>query len=284
MCTKRSRSSDAGTEEKVKVQKTVDASGKETAVTPLPADVCAKLDEEHTCAISQEIPIDPVLASDGMTYERFFIEAHIERLEEAREKLTSPLTREAIDKKLKPNRNVRNLCELLIKGGYWVGEKAEAWLAKEEEHEKNSARVKAMEANALSGDSNQAYQLGQAYALGAFGLRKNEKEAYKWYMVGAENGCAFGACAVGLAYVNGDYGFEKNQIQGMAWIQTSAVLGSECGCYEVANAYRRGLRGYPMNLTEAAKWYRRMPDCDILDAKNFDRRKRAKEFLDEHSR
>ena len=284
MALKRSASPSAGIDDAhaSKVPKPTDTSNGAAVVTPLPADVCAKLDDEHTCAISQEIPIDPVLASDGMTYERDSIEAHIEQFEGS-DRATSPLTREEISKKLKPNRNVRHLCDLLIKGGYWVGEKAETWLARKRAIEENEAIVKQMEKTAMDGDSDTAYRLGQAHALGTHGLRKDDKQAYKWYKVAAENGDAFGACAIGLAHVHGDHGFEKNPVLGMAWVQTGAVLGSECACYEVGNAYRRGLRGYPMNLAEAAKWFRRMPECAVLDAKNFDRRKHANAFLEQYT-
>jgi len=280
MATKRSRTDSPSDDAKRENAKKKPATFSEmVAQTELPADVCAKLDEEHTCSISQEIPIDPVLASDGMTYERHNIEAHIERLTESGTKLTSPLTRETIAKDLKPNRNLRNLCDLLIKGGYWVGEKAESWLARKRAAEKNEAKLKAMEERAKAGDIDAAYKLGQAHCLGTYGLRKNDKEAYKWYKVGAENGDAFGACAVGMAYIHGDHGFEKSLAQGMAWIQTGAVLGSECACYEMGHAYRNGLRNFPVNRAEAAKWFRRMSKCPCQDAEKFDRRKHAEEFL-----
>ena len=281
MATKRSRtdspSDDAKRENAKKKPATFSAM---VAQMELPADVCAKMDEEHTCPISQEIPIDPVWASDGMTYERRCIEAHIDRLKDGGTKLTSPLTREVISPDVKPNRNVRNLCDLLIKGGYWVGEKAESWLARKREAEKNEAKVKEMEERAMAGNTDAAYKLGQAHILGTYGLRKNDKEAYKWYKVGAENGDAFGACAVGLAYIHGDHGFVKSFGQGMAWLQAGAVLGSECACYEMGHAYRNGYRNFPVNLDEAAKWFRRMSKCTCKDAEEYDRRKDAQEFLE----
>ena len=144
--------------------------------------------------------------------------------------------------------------------------------------EKNEAKLKALEEAAMAGDIDAAYKLGQAHVLGTYGLRVNDKEAYKWYKLGAENGDAFGACAVGLAYMNGDHGFEKSSILAMAWIQTGAVLGSECACYEVGNAYRNGLRGYPVDRDQAARWFRRMSKCAVQDAEKFDRRKHAQSF------
>lgn len=60
---------------------------------------------EHYCPITMEIMEDPVLAPDGMTYERSSIERWLQDHD------TSPLTNEKIEKTIFPNISVRKMIE-----------------------------------------------------------------------------------------------------------------------------------------------------------------------------
>lgn len=60
-------------------------------------------DNTYVCPITHEVPKDPVVASDGYTYERVAIEAWLLRCE-VNDKYTSPITREEIEKEVYPNR------------------------------------------------------------------------------------------------------------------------------------------------------------------------------------
>ena len=70
-------------------------------------DISAK-EEDYVCPITHEVPKDPVVASDGYTYERVAIEAWLLR-GEVDDKYTSPITREDIEQKVYPNRLARAL-------------------------------------------------------------------------------------------------------------------------------------------------------------------------------
>ena len=80
--------------------------------------------EEFVCPITQELPIDPVLAEDGRVYERSAITAWL------RTNNTSPHTREAMGSKLTPIMQVKNLISSMVKSGAISGEKAGAWTQK----------------------------------------------------------------------------------------------------------------------------------------------------------
>ena len=62
---------------------------------------------EFLCPITQDVMIDPVVASDGHSYERSAIQAHVERGSLDGGIALSPLTREELDGTLVPNINLR---------------------------------------------------------------------------------------------------------------------------------------------------------------------------------
>ena len=64
------------------------------------------------CAISHEVMTDPVLAADGMTYERRAIE-HWLRKNDTSPSTNSPLA----DKTLRPNHMIKELCQQLFPDG-----------------------------------------------------------------------------------------------------------------------------------------------------------------------
>ena len=63
----------------------------------------AEIPDEYCCPISKEIMQDPVIASDGNTYERSAITTWLERSS------TSPLTRQPLEQALFPNHNLKKL-------------------------------------------------------------------------------------------------------------------------------------------------------------------------------
>lgn len=76
------------------------------AVPPLAPAMVANLMASLECSITCERFVDPVLASDGHTYERSAIKTWLA------EHATSPLTRQPMAAKLRPNLFVRGLLEL----------------------------------------------------------------------------------------------------------------------------------------------------------------------------
>ena len=90
---------------------------------------------EFLCAITQELPIDPVTAEDGRVYERSAIEEWLTKNEK------SPHTNEPMGKKLLPALQVKNMIASMVKSGALSGDKCAAWTQKlEQEKEVEEVR------------------------------------------------------------------------------------------------------------------------------------------------
>ena len=105
------------------------ATGKRPATTPVTDDGEAKrlrsvIDEtvdEFICALTYELPLDPVTAEDGKIYERAAITEWLKKHKK------SPLTNEEMGTKLLPAHQVKNMIEKLVRSGAISGDKAEGW-------------------------------------------------------------------------------------------------------------------------------------------------------------
>lgn len=253
----------------------------EAPVVLLPRAVCDKLDEEHVCVITQELPIDPVIAEDGFTYERSAIEGYFGATR-TEVQARSPLTREAMGKELKPDLKLRSLFETLIGGGYWTSEKASTWMEKREEVAKDARKVEALKKSVRDGNSVRdcAWELAVAYHEGGLHLCENVDEAHKWYHIAADAGHITAAAHIGAAYARGTHGFPKCLALCHAYFMSAAINGSESGCYEIGKAYAKGLGGFPKNRDRALCWLKKMATCSEQDAHGCDRREKAKELMD----
>ena len=76
--------------------------------------------DEYLCPITQELPLDPVLAEDGRIYERWAI------MEWLGNQQRSPSTGMAMGTMLVGSPQVRNTLETLVKSGTINGDKAAA--------------------------------------------------------------------------------------------------------------------------------------------------------------
>jgi hypothetical protein len=77
--------------------------------------------DEWLCPITQELPINPVMAEDGKIYERAAIEEWL------RKQQRSPNTGAAMGTKLITSPQVRNTLEHLVGSGAIDGDRAMAW-------------------------------------------------------------------------------------------------------------------------------------------------------------
>ena len=78
--------------------------------------------EEWVCPITFELPLDPVMAEDGRTYERSAIEEVI-RTQGAG--LRSPITNQPMGARLMENIQARSTIEKLVRSGVIAGDKTE---------------------------------------------------------------------------------------------------------------------------------------------------------------
>ncbi len=109
--------------------------------------------------------------------------------------------------------------------------------------------------------------LGAMYENGR-GVRKDDREAARWYRKGAEAGCAEAMNSLGDMYANGR-GVERDEKAAVRWYRK----GAEAGCAEAMNSlgdmYANG-RGVEQSDKEALAWYRKGAEAGCAEAKyNF---------------
>ena len=83
--------------------------------------------EELVCAITQELPLDPVTAEDGRIYDRVAIAKWFAARENSNLPIKSPVTNETMSKRLLPAVQIRNNIKLMVKSGFITNDKADAW-------------------------------------------------------------------------------------------------------------------------------------------------------------
>ena len=211
-------------------------------------DVAADL----LCPITQELPLEPVIAKDGKIYER---NAILEWFSKKDGDATSPSTGKVIDTELVPAVQVRNTIEALIKSGAIEGELAEAWKTKLEDEKV----VKEWRAKAEGGDGNAMYWLGAWYQLGRNGLAKDMAQARAWYERSAAARDPRGmACFGGDCLLRGE-GPQDNAL-GLVNAAQAAELGSEFGAYLLGWVFFSGGCGVPKEPVQARYWLKKVVD------------------------
>jgi hypothetical protein len=208
-------------------------------------DMSKKMDNamEHIlCPISQEIPIDPVFAKDGVVYERKSIENWFKNNN------TSPFTRKKIDKELIPATQLRNMFRTMVESGIISGSKVENWIMHIEK-DNNYLKLKDM---FNKGDGKACWYLGNIIIVNK--MKNFNENALSWYKRGAElkNIESIGAC--GLCYENG-IGVEKNYSKAMYYYLQAANAGSIRECRVIGDIFYTGRLNMDIDKKEAKKWY-----------------------------
>ena len=129
--------------------------------------------DEYLCPITQELPVDPVMAEDGKFYERWAIEEWLGKQQR------SPSTGAAMGTRLTPVTQVRNTIGHLVESGAIDDDKATAWRKKLEDEKE----LKELRANAEEGDADARYKLAYAHQAGTHGLQKDFVQSRAWSSV-----------------------------------------------------------------------------------------------------
>ena len=202
--------------------------------------------DELLCPIALELPLDPVTAEDGRTYERSEIEKWIKQKGAT---LRSPITNEPMGPRLMPAIQVRNAIERLVRSGEVASDMAGRWNQWLEEQ----AFVSALKRDAELGDTDAMCTLGSFYAKeGIGGHAKDLSQAIKWFRMAAESGNIGGMAAAG------SYLIEENMAEGMALLKTASARGSSLAAYCFGLWYSVGRYGLPQNKERAKFWFRRV--------------------------
>ena len=201
--------------------------------------------DEFMCPITQELPVDPVMAQDSKIYERWAIEEWLGKHQR------SPSTGTAMGTRLLPATQVRNTIGQLVESGAIEGDKAVAWKKKlEKEKEFKDLRAKAEE-----GDADAMYHLGVVYGetWSEYSLREDDVQARAWYRRAAELKHALGMGAYGEYLLKG-LGGEPIPALGLIHVTRAAERGSRLAAYELAMAYLDGEYGVPRDTVQAKVW------------------------------
>ena len=243
MADNRKRSGDA-------IDFTEDTSPQEKKMRASINDVAADL----RCPITQELPLDPVIAKDGKIYER---EAILEWFRKKDGDATSPSTGKVIGTELVPAVQVRNTIESLIKSGAIEGEAAEAWQKKLEQEKE----VKEIRAKAEGGDAYSMWRIGVRYRQGVLGLAENAELARIWYERSAAARDPMGMAAFGEALLHGVGGSTDTSL-GLVLVTEAATNGSDFGAYTLGKAFFEGNFGLTKDPVRARFWLvKALGDC-----------------------
>ena len=213
--------------------------------------------DEYLCPITQELPIDPVMAEDGRIYERSAIMEWLGRNQ------TSPFTRQPMGIKLIASPQVRNTLERLVTSGAIEGEKATAWKKKlKDEKELKELRAKAEH------DPGAMYKLGMSHSRGWLGLPKSAEQARACYKRGAALHDVKSMAKYGGYLIQG-VGGEPVPMLGILYLTRAAEGGSDLGAHLLGMAFFGGTDGLPQDSAHAKYWLGKVVDgsCPVKSLK-----------------
>ena len=209
---------------------------------------------EFICPITHELPIAPVMAKDGVVYER----AAIERWFKTKEgNPTSPSTGAVIGTELIPAPQIRNTIEALVKSGAIDGlEVATAWKQKLADETK----VKELLAKTEGGDGDAMYVLGVWYEYGKNGLAIDKAQARAWYERSAAAGDIRGIAAIGECVLHGIGGSTDTSLGLVLVTEAAATNGSDFAAYTLGKAFFYGNFGLTKDPVRARFWLKKVVD------------------------
>ena len=237
---KRGRDADQSEEASKKMRKSIN-------------DVAADL----VCPITQELPIDPVMAEDGKIYER---NAILEWFSEKGAGITSPSTNARMGTRLLPAVQTRNTIRTLIESGAIEGELAEAWQKKLADE----AKVKELRAKAEGGHGHAMFRLGNWYSFGIHGLAKDDVQARTWYERSTAARDPMGMARFGEFLLAGRGGSDNRPL-GLVIVTEAATLGSDLAAWRLGESFLIGDDGLPKDPVRARYWLQKAAnsECEI---------------------
>ena len=197
------------------------------------------------CAITYELPLDPVTAEDGHIYERAAIAEWLSR------EMKSTRTNEYMGARLLPALQVRAMIESMVKSDTLSGEKAAAWRARLEV-EKELKRVRA---DAENGSVDAMLKLNTAYFYGSdLGCRMDKKEAFQWVERAAKLGSVDATAKLGHRYMCGT-GVSKNVDLGLIFLTEAAARNSPQACFRLGEVLSTGKEDVHVDFQLARRWF-----------------------------
>ena len=198
--------------------------------------------DEFLCPITQDLPLDPVIAEDGKVYDREAIEDWLKQHQR------SPITNLAMGTKLVPATQIKNMIERMVRADALPEDKCAAWKKRiAQQKEVDEIRRKAED-----GDGEAAYALAKLYSKGGKGLCKDEARAIGFYKMAAEAGHASAMGIMSGRYVSGQ-GVERNPALALRWAAAAVEWGDGRGMVILGDMYKTGSCGLPVDMEAAFK-------------------------------
>lgn len=239
--------------------------------------IASALISEFKCAISHELPVDPVTAEDGHVYERAAIEDWIAKAEAGERPLRSPKLNTPMGPRLLPATQTRNVIEHTVRSGIVSGPEAAAWSEKLAEEKEEEARRKAeakyvagVRAKAEGGDGDAMLHLGRLVSNGMKGLPEDRKQGAGWFRRGHDLNHTACTMELGLSYELG-MGVERSDAMAMYLYTVAAKNGSEYACYTLGYSFAHKYCGVVKDEQEAVRWFTAMKTAPIRDSGDTNR-------------
>ena len=221
----------------------------ETEQTKKLRSVCKAVDDgaaELLCCITQELPLDPVIAEDGRVYDRSAIEQWLATNE--------PHTNEPMGKRLIPALQVKNVIASMVASGALSGDKCEAWTKKLEQEK----MVVDMRAKADAGDIDAMKTMFEWYQFGAYGFAEDESMAFYWIKRAADLDDPSALVELAFCYQDGS-GTEEDLTQFAVKLTQAGMLGSSpYATYMLVKNYHFGYDGFKKSASDALYWAKKM--------------------------
>jgi hypothetical protein len=224
-----------------------------TDTAPLKQQPDEEIIAEYRCPITQELPLDPVVAEDGQCYDRSAIE---EWFQKHWRTAKSPMTNQPMGKKLVPALQMRNSIERLVAKGILTGEAADTWKERTEELRNLDEDWRNELQLAHKGEASSMCAVGLCYREGHNGFKKDQSKAIEWLRKAADLDDSQAVCNMAIFYINGQ-GLEQDLSRGFFELGRAAVLGSEHAAACAGNYYKTGSRFCSgKDEAAAARWYK----------------------------
>ena len=207
------------------------------AAKPSPAD-------DLICPITLELPVDPVMAEDGRTYERNAIMAYF-RTKPGAGPLESPLTNASMGRRLVPTAQVKNFIATLIERGDIPEDMARVWKQKTREKQE----VLELTRKAEGGNVPAMLCLADLHYSGKKVGTIDIETACHWYKKAADTGNMRGlvnaACLLAPSIEHSKNGLT---LMGMA-----AQGGSTSACFHLGTWFAKGRHGLSVDKGQAIR-------------------------------
>ena len=110
-------------------------------------------------------------------------------------------------------------------------------------------------ANAKAGNARAQMLVADCYLNGTNGVKKNYKEAVKWYRLAAEQGLAVAQYNLAFCYYNG-YGVSQSYAEAVKWYRLAAEQGDATAQFNLGVCYYIG-KGVAKNRATAIRWWKK---------------------------